>query len=355
MSNLQKIQKALAPAGLDAILLQGEKNRYYATGFHSSDGMCVVTEKEAFFVTDSRYIEAARNQVRGFTIGQNTIEMPMKKWLEQIIADCGITMLGFEDQEISYADYEKLRGEVKTVLSPAESILRDLRAVKSPEEQETIRRAQALADGVFTELLGFIRPGMTEKRVAAEITYRLLLAGAEGNSFDPIVVGGPNSSMPHGVPGERVLQKGDFLTMDFGCLLEGYCSDMTRTIALGAPTDEMRRVYGVVLEAQKAGIAAYRAGVVGAEVDAAARKVISEAGYGEYFGHSFGHSLGLNIHERPSAAPSEQRELPAGAVLSAEPGIYLPGRFGVRIEDVCIVTEDGCENITGSPKELISI
>ena len=355
MTNLQKIQAALKPAGLDAILLFGEKNCHYATGFRASDGMCVVTEKEGFYVTDSRYIEAARNQIRGFTVGQNTQEMPMKKWLEQIVADCAITMLGFEDGELSYAEFEKLRGQVQAVLSPAESVLRDLRAVKSPEEQAIMRRAQALADGVFTELLDFIKPGMTEKRVAAEITYRLLLAGAEGNSFDPIVVGGPNSSMPHGVPGERTLQKGDFLTMDFGCLLEGYCSDMTRTIVIGEPTDEMRKVYHIVLEAQKAGIAAYRAGVKGCEVDGAARKVISDAGYGEYFGHSFGHSLGLNIHEGPSASGSEQRELPAGAVLSAEPGIYLPGKFGVRIEDVCIVTEDGCENITHSPKELISI
>ena len=355
MTNLQKIQAAIEPAGLDAILLYGEKNRYYATGFHSSAGMCVVTPKEAFFVTDSRYIEAARSLVKGFTIGQNTMEMTTKQWLEQIIRDCGITMLGFEDDELSYSEFEKMRKEAKAVLSPAESILHELRAVKSPEEQDKMRRAQKLADGVFTELLDFIKPGMTEKRVAAEITYRLLLAGAEGNSFDPIVVGGANSSMPHGVPGDYVLQKGDFLTMDFGCLLEGYCSDMTRTVAIGQPTDEMRKVYDTVLQAQLAGIAAYHAGVKGSEVDGAARKVISDAGYGEYFGHSFGHSLGLDIHESPNAAPSEKRELPAGAVLSAEPGIYIPGRFGVRIEDVCIVTEDGCENITHSPKELISI
>ena len=353
MTNLQRIQAALTPAGLDAVLLRGEKNRYYATGFHSTAGMCVVTPKEAFFVTDSRYIEAAHRHIHGFTIGQSTLEMPEKSWLEQIIRDCGITMLGFEDEELSYADFEKLRGEVKAVLSPAQTLLRELRAVKSPEEQEIMRRAQKLADGVFLELLDFIRPGMTEKRVAAEITYRLLLAGAQGNSFDPIVVGGANSSMPHGVPGDYVLQRGDFLTMDFGCLLEGYCSDMTRTVAIGTPTDEMRRVYATVLEAQLAGIEAYHAGVKGCEVDAAARSVISAAGYGEYFGHSYGHSLGLDIHESPNASPSEQRALPAGAVLSAEPGIYLPGKFGVRIEDVCIVTETGCENITASPKELI--
>jgi Xaa-Pro aminopeptidase len=279
--------------------------------------------------------------------------MPMKKWLEQIVADCAVTMLGFEDDELSYAEFEKLRGEVQAVLSPAQSVLRDLRAVKSPEEQAIMRRAQALADGAFAELLDFIKPGMTEKRVAAEITYRLLLSGAEGNSFDPIVVSGPNSSMPHGVPGERVLQKGDFLTMDFGCLLEGYCSDMTRTIVIGEPTDEMRKVYGVVLEAQKAGIAAYRAGVVGAEVDAAARKVISEAGYGEYFGHSFGHGVGLDIHEEPNASPTNEKPMPLSAVISAEPGIYIPGEFGVRIEDVIILGESSAENITEFEKNMI--
>ena len=353
MTNLQRIQAALPAAGLDAILLVGEKDRYYATGFHSTDGMCVVTPREAFFITDSRYIEAARNTVTGCTVGLSTLEMPERTWLEQIIRDCGITMLGFEDAEMTCAAYEKLRKEQTVVLSPAQQLMRDLRAVKSPEEQQTMRDAQKLADAVFTEILDFIQPGMTEKRVAAELTYRMLLRGAEGNSFDPIVVAGKKSSMPHGVPGENVIEKGDFLTMDFGCLHDGYCSDMTRTVAIGEATDEMRQVYDTVLRAQKAGIAAYHGGVIGRDVDAAARKVIADAGYGEYFGHSFGHSLGMDIHEAPNASPSETRPLPAGAVLSAEPGIYIPGKFGVRIEDVCIVTETGCENITGSPKELI--
>lgn len=353
MNNLQKIQAAIPAAGLDAILLKGEKNRYYATGFHSTDGMCVVTAHEAFFITDSRYIEAARNTVRGCTVGLSSLEMPEKMWLEQIIKDCDVTMLGYEDGEMTCAAFERLRKETAVVLSPAQQILRDLRAAKSPEELEKMRAAQKITDAVFAEMLDFIEPGMTEKRVAAELTYRQLLHGADGNSFDPIVVSGAKSSMPHGVPGDNVIRKGDFLTMDFGCLYEGYCSDMTRTVAVGEATDEMREVYAVVLSAQKAGIAAYHAGVYGRDVDAAARKVIAGAGYGEYFGHSFGHSLGMDIHESPNASPSEKKTLPAGAVVSAEPGIYLPGKFGVRIEDVVIVTETGCEDITASPKELI--
>jgi len=353
MTNLQRIQQALPGSGLDAMLLYGEKNRRYATGFHSTAGMCVVTEHEAFFVTDSRYIEAARAQVKGCTVGQSSLEMPEKMWLEQIIRDCDITMMGFEDEELTVSAFEKLRAQTEVVLSPAQKLMRELRAVKSPEEQETMRAAQRLADKVFGEILDFIRPGMTEKQVAAELTYRLLLHGAEGNSFDPIVVSGKKSSMPHGVPGDNVIQKGDFLTMDFGCLLKGYCSDMTRTVAIGEATPEMRKVYDTVLRAQKAGIAAYHGSVPGRDVDAAARKVISDTGYGEYFGHSFGHSLGMDIHEAPNASPSEKGLLPAGAVVSAEPGIYLPGKFGVRIEDVVIVTETGCEDITASPKELI--
>ena len=353
MTNLERIQSALSPAGLDAIVLREEKDRYFATGFHSTAGMAVITEREAFFVTDSRYIEAARKTIRGFTVGESSLGMPEKLWLEQIIRDCGVTMLGFEDEWVTYAAFERLRAETDAVLTPAQSVIKELRAVKTPEEQEKMRRAQRLAEVVFQEVLGLLRPGLTEREVAAEITYRLLRRGAQGNSFDPIVVTGANSSMPHGVPGDTPIRSGDFVTMDFGCVLDGYCSDMTRTVAVGMPTAEMREVYDVVLRAQEAGIAAFRAGVTGREVDAAGRKVIADAGFGAYFGHSFGHSLGLDIHESPSASPSESRVLPAGAVISAEPGIYLPGKFGVRIEDVVIVTEDGCENITAAEKNLL--
>ena len=194
---------------------------------------------------------------------------------------------------------------------------------------------------------------MTEKELEAELIYRLYRAGAEGLSFPPIVVSGPNTSMPHGVAGQRVLQNGDFVTLDFGLILEGYCSDMTRTVALGHVTDEMRLVYDTVLRAQQAGIAATAAGKTGTQVDAAAREIIEQAGYGEFFGHSYGHSLGIEVHESPNCAPACTQPIPAGAVCSAEPGIYLPGRFGVRIEDVVIFNPDGCDNITRSPKQLL--
>ena len=238
-------------------------------------------------------------------------------------------------------------------LVAAQGLLDGLRAAKDEEELARMRQAQRITDEAFREILNFIRPGLTEQEVAARLVYELLRRGGRRVSFDPIVAAGANGSMPHAVPGETVIQPGMFVTMDFGCVYEGYCSDMTRTVAVGQPTDEMERVYHTVLEAQRAGIAAARAGVTGSEVDRAARQAIQQAGYGSFFSHSFGHSLGLEIHESPNASPSEQTVFPAGAVISAEPGIYLPGHFGVRIEDVLVLREGGCEDITQAPKNLI--
>ena len=214
-------------------------------------------------------------------------------------------------------------------------------------------RAQRISEAALAETLPLIKPGMTEKEVAAELVYRMLRHGSEGNSFDPIVVTGKKTSMPHGVPGDEVIREGDFVTMDFGSLSGGYCSDMTRTVAVGSATEEMKNIYAIVLKAQLAGIAAARAGIPGKVIDGAARKVIEDAGYGPYFGHGFGHSLGLDIHEAPNANPRGEALMAENDVCSAEPGIYLPGRFGVRIEDVMHLTKDGAEVLTKSPKELI--
>jgi len=218
-----------------------------------------------------------------------------------------------------------------------------------------MQEAQAITDRAFSQVLSRIREGMTEKELEAELIYCLYKNGAEGLSFSPIVVSGPNTSMPHGVAGSRKLQKGDFITMDFGAVCGGYCSDMTRTVALGYATDEMERVYNTVLRAQLAGIAASKAGVPGKEIDGAARKAIEDAGYGTYFGHGYGHSLGLEVHEEPNCNPREERTMEVNMICSAEPGIYLPGKFGVRIEDVVIFREGGCLDITQSPKNLIVI
>ena len=282
-----------------------------------------------------------------------TKEHGLTDCLREAIRESGAEKLAAEDRKLSYSEYLAYEKDLGRELLGAGDMFITLRAVKSGEELDSMREAQRISEKALEAVLHTIKPGMTEKQVAAELVYHMLLNGSEANSFDPIVVTGSKTSLPHGVPGDKVIQAGDFLTMDFGCLKNGYCSDMTRTVAVGYATEEMRSVYDVVLRAQLAGIDAARAGIQGKVIDAAARKVITDAGYGEYFGHGFGHSLGLDIHERPNANPAGEAIMPEGSVCSAEPGIYIPGRFGVRIEDVMILRENGAEVITRSPKELI--
>ena len=356
MRQIEKIQEQLKEQGLDGLLLTDEKNQRYAAGFAFTDGAVLVGREKAWLITDSRYIEAAeKTAAAGVQVRLYDRERPLMARLKEAIQEAGMERLAAEDSKLSHREYLAWEKALGLPLLPAGELMARLRAAKTEEEIDAMRAAQAIAEQALEEVLELIRPGMTEKQVMAELVYRTLRHGSEGNAFDPIVVSGPNSSLPHGVPGERVIQKGDFVTMDFGCLKEGYRSDMTRTIAVGEATEEMRNVYHIVLQAQLAGIAVARAGIPGKEIDAAARKVITEAGYGDYFGHGFGHSLGLDIHEAPSANPRGEEPMPAGAVCSAEPGIYLPGRFGVRIEDVMILRENGCEVITKAPKTLLIV
>ncbi len=354
MNNIAKIQQALIENGLDALLITNEKNQLYATGFHFTDGIVIVSREDAWLLTDSRYIEAAHKEAGACCrVQMFDREHSMLSLIKAALASCGAERIGAEEQSMSHSAYMYYQQELGTQLLPAQEIFTVLRASKSEEELVFMRQAQAISEKALEEVLRIIKPGMTERQVAAELVYHMLKNGSEGNSFDPIVVTGAKSSMPHGVPGDEIIKSGDFVTMDFGSIKGGYCSDMTRTVAVGQATEEMRNVYNTVLKAQLAGISTARAGIAGKEIDAAARKVISDAGYGEYFGHGFGHSLGLDIHEPPNANPRGEAIMPVGAVISAEPGIYLPGRFGVRIEDVLVLNENGCEIITKAPKELI--
>ena len=329
MDHFAAIAALLEENGLDAMLLTEEANRFYATGFHSigTDGCALVCRGKNYYFTDSRYTEAATRYVKNAVFGEVGRGRDYAVLLGEVIEREGLRRIGFDDAYMTVRDYEKYREKLKADLVPASDLLGSLRRVKDAEEIESM--------------------------IAALLQYRMLHYGAENMSFDPIVVSGPNGSLPHGVPSEKAIQSGEFVTMDFGCIKNGYCSDMTRTVAVGFVTEEMKTVYETVLRAQLAGIAAAKAGVTGRDIDAAARKVIEDAGYGRYFGHSFGHSLGVEIHEAPNAAPINDQPMPRGAVISAEPGIYLPGKLGVRIEDVIILREDGCEDITLAPKELI--
>ena len=353
MKNLEKYL-SLLDGEVDGLLLTSRYSRHYGAEFDIAEGVAIVTKAGCRYFTDSRYIESAQAGLKGFEV-LDVAGFGYFKRLNDAIADFGVTTLGFEEAYLTVAEFRGYEKNLNAKLVPYNAKIAGFRAVKEEWELDNMRKAQKIADKAFAEVLPRIKTGMSELELQAELIYCMYKNGAHGLSFDPIVVSGPNSSMPHGVAGERRIQDGDFITMDFGVLYNGYCSDMTRTVAVGYATEEMKTVYNTVLAAQLAGLAVTRAGVPGKDIDAAARQVIVDAGYGPYFGHGYGHSVGLEIHEAPSPAGRNEEPMPLHAVASAEPGIYLPGKFGVRIEDCVIYTEDGYENLATSPKDLIII
>ena len=354
MKNLEKFLTLLT-GEVDGLLLTSRYSRHYGAEYDIAEGVAVVSKAGCRYFTDNRYTEAAMNGIKGFEVLDVAKGGGYVKCINKCIEDFGITTLGFEENYLNVAEYFMYEKNVNAKLVPFTKEINGFRAVKEEWELEVMRKAQAITDKAFAEVCPRIKAGMTELELQAELIYCLYKNGATGLAFDPIVVAGPNSSLPHGVASERVIQEGDFVTMDFGALYNGYCADMTRTVAVGYATEEMKKVYNTVLEAQLAGLAISKAGVPGKDVDGAARKVITDAGYGEYFGHGYGHSLGLEVHESPSPNSRNDQPMPVGAVASAEPGIYLPGRFGVRIEDTCVFLEDGIEILTKSPKNLIIV
>ncbi len=354
MSRFEKIREQLSRYDLDAMMITGGANRLYATGFPSSAGLVLVTKDGSYFFTDSRYIEAATKRIDGCAVREINRENPILKQVTELIGHHGIKRLGYEEQYMTVAEFENTwKKNLACELIPSTALLTELRSVKDESEVQQLIAAQRIAERALQDVLDFIKAGRTEKEISAYLQYKMLCYGSERNSFPPIVVSGANSSLPHGVPTDKVVEAGDFLTMDFGCVLNGYCSDMTRTVAIGHVTEEMDKVYHTVLNAQLAGITTAKAGVTGRAVHEAAAKIIGDAGYGAYFGHGFGHGLGIEVHEQPGANLNNDKPLPAGAVISAEPGIYLPGKFGVRIEDVIVIEENGCRNIMEAPKKLL--
>ena len=353
MKNLEKYLTLLGEE-VDGLLLTSRYSRHYGAEFDIAEGVAIVTKKGCRYFTDSRYIESAENNIKGFEV-LDVAGIGYAKRLNDAIADFGVTVLGYEENYLTVAELMQFEKGLNAKLIPYNAKIYGFRGVKEEWELENLRKAQVIADKAFAEVLPRIKVGMSELELQAELIYCMYKNGAHGLSFDPIVVSGPNSSMPHGVAGERKIQEGDFITLDFGVLYNGYCSDMTRTVAVGFATEEMKKVYNAVLEAQLAGLAASKAGVPGKDIDAAARKVIEDAGYGPYFSHGYGHSVGLEIHESPSPNARNEEPMPENSGASAEPGIYLAGKFGVRIEDCIIFKADGYENLATSPKELIIV
>ena len=354
MKNLEKYL-SLLNGEVDGLLLTSRYSRHYGAEFDIAEGVAIVTKAGCRYFTDSRYIESAEKYLKGFEVLMTDRQHTPFQRLNDAIADFGVTTLGYEEDYLTVAELQGYEKNLNAKLVPFNKPIFDFRASKEEWEIDLMKKAQAITDKAFEEVLPRIRVGMSELELQAELIYCMYKNGGTGLAFDPIVVSGPNTSLPHGVAGERKIQAGDFVTMDFGASYMGYCADMTRTVAVGFATEEMKKVYSIVLEAQNSAIAATKAGVTGAYVDGVARKVIEDAGFGENFGHGYGHSLGLEIHEAPNMNTRNQEPLPAMAVCSAEPGIYLPGKFGVRIEDVTILTEDGAIDITASPKKLIIV
>ncbi len=354
MTRVEQLAAAL-PQHIDSALIMDKINRRYITGFNSSQGMVLITRHNVYFLTDSRYIEAARNTVKGI----ECVEYKNRDTLKSLVDRLGLRHIAVEDESLSCARYRQLKETLNNAElhgDIVERLIRDMRLIKTPFEIEKIRQAQQLTDYGFRFILTRIKEGCSERELAIELEFAMRKQGAQAAAFDLIVLSGENTSMPHGVPGDRTIKNGDFLLMDFGAIVDGWCSDMTRTVAVGTCSDEQRNSYQTVLTAQLAALSVLRAGLPCADGDAAARNVIKDAGYGDYFGHGTGHGVGLEIHESPRLSLSATDEiLCEGSVVTVEPGIYFPGRFGVRIEDMVCITKDGCENLTKSPKELITL
>lgn len=348
---VQGVRDRLQDFEADALLVSNDYNRRYLSGFTGTSGWLLISAADALLITDSRYTEQAGRQAQAFTIAPQSGQFgPL---LLDLCKQHGCARLAFESEHVSVAAYDSYRealdGEV--ALIGTQGLVEKLRVSKAPDEVAALQRAITIADNALTELLTWLRPGVTEKEVAWRLEVLMREGGADGLSFPSIVAAGPNGAMPHHRPGDDIIPADTFIVMDFGCIADGYCSDMTRTVMLGSPSPDLQEIYRLVFRAQANAAGQVRAGMTGVEADALARDVIVAAGHGDHFGHGLGHGVGLEIHEAPRLSPLAGDEpLPAGAVVSIEPGVYLPGVGGVRIEDLVLLRDDGADNLTGSPK-----
>ena len=352
--NLQNKFSEILKSKTDCVIITSPENRRYFTGFNSSDGFLVVTNNETIFFTDSRYIEAASKEI---TACKSVLLKRVSETIVPYLKEKNIENIYLETERLTVAELNSLKKAFDFCKVEAkekvDEIINKLRSVKTEKEIECIKKAQQIAEDAFEHILKFIKVGVTEKELALELDFYMLSHGAEAVSFETIAVSGKNSSMPHGVPTDKKIENGDFITMDFGAVYKGYHSDMTRTVIVGEPTEKQREVYETVLKAQKASLAVLKNGVTGFDADKAGRDIIDSKGYKENFGHGTGHGVGVEIHESPNLSPYSKATLETGNVVTVEPGIYIPDEFGVRIEDMALITEDGYINLTSCEKELI--
>jgi len=357
----ERLRSIFKEKELDMILITDPYNLRYYTGYRGGEGVALITESSNILLVDSRYTEAAGRE-SDFKVIEYNNKAPLKKLIQQFIIEENVKRAGFEDLSISYAEYNRYLSYMKDEKAGIDVLpvmLGDAllipRQIKTLEEIQLLQQAEHIGDLAFQDICGILKPGMTELEVAAELEYSMKKHGAEGFSFDTIAASGVNSSMPHAIPSEKKLEKGDFLTMDYGCRYNGYCSDMTRTVCIGKASEEQKKVYNIVLTAQEMVLEQLRPGMLCKEVDSIARDYIASQGYGDCFGHGLGHGVGLYIHESPAFNTRDESVVRPNMIETDEPGIYIPGRFGVRIEDMILITENGCRSLAASPKQLIEL
>jgi len=350
---IKKIVEQFDQLGIDCFIVSDSRTVRYLSGFTGSNGLCLIFKDRRYFFTDFRYQEQVKNEVKGFDViisGEYLIDELKNKNLIKG------SKTGFEAKRITFYDYQKLLEFIPLdSLIPEDSLIEKMVSVKDNEEIENLEKAAGITDKVFSDIIAMIKPGIEEIEISAEISYRIKKYGGEKDAFDPIILGGAKSALPHGKPDNNKLQSGDCVLFDFGCVYNGYHSDITRTVFLGEPDKKTKEIYSIVLKAQEKAIESVREGIKCSELDSVARDVITEKGFGEYFGHSLGHGLGLEIHEPPKISVTNTELLVPGNVITIEPGIYIPGIGGVRIEDDVVVTSNGCNDLTKSPKELMSL
>lgn len=340
----------------EAVLLSNDVNIGYFCGFFHSEGYLIITQNSSYLMVDFRYFEAAQKRAQCCEVicfkklSDDLVSVFTKEKTEYVlIEEDNLTVERFDFFKMKFSEHN-----ISTVASDQlTDKIRKIRIIKDETELDRISTAQKIAEKAYSEMLNFVKPGVSERELAARLEFLMKLEGAEAASFDLITITGKKTSLPHGVPSDDIIKNGDFLTCDFGAVYEGYHSDTTRTVAVGFATDEMREIYDIVLRAQLAALDKIRAGVLCSDIDREAREIIENSGYGKYFGHSTGHGVGLDIHESPAVSPRGMEVLKAGMVITDEPGIYLPDKFGVRIEDMLCVTESGCKNFVSLPKELV--
>ncbi|WP_028783181.1 M24 family metallopeptidase [Thalassobacillus devorans] len=353
MDKIRGIRQSIQDLDIDALLVTSDKNRRYLTGFTGSAGAVLITATDALFITDFRYTQQAREQAKGYKVVEH--KKPLIEEIADQIDQLGVKTVGFEQDLLTYGNHRQYEQKFGAELVPTSGLVEKLRLIKTEGEISILKDAVKIADDAFEHILTYIKPGVREIDVANELEFFMRKQGAASSSFDIIVASGERSAYPHGVASEKEIQTGELVTLDFGALYKGYCSDITRTVAVGEISDELKEIYNTVLEAQLRGMDGLASGITGKEADALTRDYIKEKGYGEYFGHSTGHGIGLDVHEGPGLSHRSDKVLEAGMVVTVEPGIYVPGIGGCRIEDDALITDTGNERLSKSPKELITL